>query len=200
MKFLFGITYKEAYSLDGLVKYTDYEFRDDFNCYDIKIQSLPLYYFSNKSRITDKLYKLYSGLILSFIKKYKSFRDYKIKDWIEIYKDEKFFRYKTYNTSYIISLNKTRVWFKLKNNSILIGDIEKTEFLNVYKVIKRMKLLAFILGIRSIQFEISPGAYIDKEFGKYFKPINHFHIIFLKFDKNISTEKFMVSFGDFDSF
>lgn len=201
IKFIWGVTHKDVRgTFEGLVKHSNYIHRDDFNCYDIKIQTFPLLFLANKFILTAFLYKFYFTFILLFYKKYKSFREYTIDKYGEIKKDEKYFNYKTYYKSYIISLNDTRVWFKLFHNTLFIGDIEKNGNNNFQKVFKGLKKLAFIAGIRNIQFDISPGANLDLEFNKYYKPINNFHLIFLNLTDDHSIENIKFVRGDFDSF
>lgn len=201
IQIIFTFPYKDITSFDGFIKELKFIHFNDFNEYNIKVNSIPLLFIANKNNFFKIIYRIYFSIIISFYKKYATFINNNINNEVgEIRKDKKIFSYKTYSKSYILSFSDIRVWFKINKNSIFIGDIERVKNFNLQKTLKGLKRLANILGIRHIQFEVSPNSFLDKEFNKYFDYANMYHICYYLIDKGIPLDKINFVSGDIDSF
>lgn len=171
-----------------------------FNGYFIKVNSLPLAYILNKSGFTKKLYKGYANLIVRlFEDKTSSFVHKAPVPHGEGVRSTEFINYKKkYGKSHVIKMNGRLFWIKVSGNLLQVGDIQRVENEDLSKTLRPLKRLAFLLGIRAIQFDTSPDSYWDKLFAKQYKPVKSFNITILT--PGYNNDEFKFNLADIDSF
>ena len=204
MEFIIGVSYgMNNGTYEGLKKlnFTDPE---NFGGYHLKIKTLPVNRYSQKSSILNKIYRPYFNFIKKlFFKKVDYFKyTQKETQYGEIIKDEKYINYKYgYSTCMILEIGKVRFLCKIKpDGSLAIGDIDKNNELDIHKAIKKLKRIAFWLGIRIIQFEVSKGHLIDKVLSSKYSSVDKYRVLYYNLNENFPGDKIKYTLADIDTF
>lgn len=193
--------YQTEGSYSGFVNRLNFVHTHSWNGYYLKVNTAPLAYFSSKSKFTRRLYQTYANWVLGmFDKGYASFQHKVSVSYGEIVKSQDFFSYKQgYTKTYFVTAGNTSIWVKQSGNVLQIGDIQRNGNEDLKRILSKVKLIAFILGLRVIQFEVSPGTYWDEFFVKDNKPFNYFYIC-IQNPKGFNTNELNFTFADIDSF
>jgi hypothetical protein len=83
---------------------------------------------------------------------------------------------------------------------LFIGDIERKENPDVMKIIKGIKLYAFLIGADVIRMGFSPNSFWNKKFKTYFESEEGLAFGYLLFKKEFPIEHFEYSMADLDTF
>lgn len=195
---IMSVTQVES-SFLGLLK-AGFKHIHTLNGYFVKVNTLPLAYLFSKSSITIKMYHLYANFIVSlFEDKSEQFVHHASVLHGEGARSADFLRYKKrYGKSMIIKLKKRLYWIKISGNILQVGDIERIENEDLEKTLKPLKKLAFLLGMRAVQFNTSPGSYWDNLFVRHYSPIESFYIILLT--PGFNNDDFKFNLADTDGF
>lgn len=188
-------------SYSGFVNRLNFEHIHSWHSFFIKVQSFPLAMLLNKSRLTKKLYSFYTGVIVRLVSQSPlRFNHVSNVTCGQVVKSGAFIQYKLgYQKSFFIAAGGHMVWLKVTGNVLKIGDIQRLSTVDLQKIIARVKMLAFVLGIRVIQFETSPDEYWDTHFSALYPSIANYHICVLnQFGLNTNDIKFILA--DIDSY
>jgi GNAT superfamily N-acetyltransferase len=115
-----------------------------------------------------------------------------------VFRDDKYFKYKSYSPTRVIQIDGTLIWIKLQNG-LQIGDIENIGD-NFESVIKKLKALARKLGLKQIHFQISPQTRLNKLFAAHYQPIDSFKTGFKIIEGDINVENIKFTLADIDIF
>jgi hypothetical protein len=112
-----------------------------------------------------------------------------------------FFEYKTYNENYLIQLNGINVWLKFDTTFLSIGDIEKCNDQRFLETVKKLKKLAFILGLPHLRFHTSSNTWGQSMFKKYGYAMEvKYPIAGINFTNEVPLEKLKFTGADNDTF
>jgi len=166
VKFVFGFPNQNSYP--GFVKKLNWQHVEDMHAYLVRVHCITWIRFKKTFHLPDSLFYKYSKLILSAWKKGKVPFENSVVDreFAGIYRNNEFFQYKTYEKSFVLSINGKSVWLKTDGNYLLIGDMERCSEEEFKKVIKKLKTLAFLLGLPYLRYHCSPDVYFEKFFAE----------------------------------
>lgn len=203
MKFVFTFQYGTEGAYSGFIKLKFID-KECINGYYIKIHTFPLNRFAKRYKLLNVFYQPYFNLVEKlFFKKVNYFKYYnKDTNYGEILKENNFIDYKYgYSNCKIFEINNVRYLLKIKpDGSLAIGDIDKNNSEEIIKSLNKLKRVAFWLGIRIIQFEVSKGHLIDDVLSKYYSANNKFHVLFLNLDENFSGNLVKFTYADIDTY
>jgi hypothetical protein len=169
--------------------------------FGITIKTLPWQAISRKWGFAKKFYSQYSSRLLE--KKRLPQKGTRSSVWMDdhaaVDRDEAYFRYKTFSDTLVIRVEEAMVWISIKN-ALLIGDMQAVDETNFKKVMEQLKKLAKELGIKQIQFHVSPGTRLHKLFSGISNPIPSFPALFQDFGSPVPPEKIKFTYADMDSF
>jgi GNAT superfamily N-acetyltransferase len=169
-------------------------------CFSIPIKTIPL---ASLSRRLPAIRRIFSGYTRAVLKKYILPRQglpcsAMSGDSGGLYRDEAYFRYKTYSLTWVIRAGKANVWMKI-DNSLVIGDIELNGQ-DIDRTIGELKKIAVRLGLRKMYFHSSPGSSLHRLFAARYPVIPSFPVIFLDLRAEIPLDKLKFTFADIDTF
>jgi GNAT superfamily N-acetyltransferase len=184
IKFVFGFPNENSYP--GFIKKLGWIHKENLNTYKLKVLTLPLAYVCSRLKFLSSLYSAYAGFILKNKLSKKKYFDNPLVSNSDggLLRDETFFNYKNYIKKELIEINGKCVYIKIAG-SLTVGDIEKTGEEAFYKIIKKLKGIAWLLGCYAVVFRYSPLVNYDRFLAK-------------KFDENCSKGS-PVGWVDFES-
>jgi hypothetical protein len=196
-KFIYALQSENTYHTTKKLSWRNDE---TLNCYEMTVLTLPLSSLALKLSPFEKIYNIYAKITLSIFKKTESLpNSNNEKQFPAAIHNTEFFRYKSYSLSRIINVKGYKVWVKTAPG-LWVGDMENIPVADLMLVMKKLKLLAFLLGCSEIVFQLNSDSYLNTLFSKYYTPFDSFKIGYLKYDKDFPAEKFKPTFGDLDSF
>lgn len=199
VKFIFGFPNENSYP--GFSKKLNWVFKEKMKKYKIGVFTIPISFIAYRIPIFLSLYKKYVHFILSLYKlKDNSFNNSVItEDFGGLYRDEAFMNYKTYSENYLIKVSGYKIWL-IPGQTVLVGDIEIRDNNNSDKAIRKLKTLAFFLGIYRIDFEVSPNSAWDNILSGKYKYIESYPCGYLNLSTDIDMDKIKYTYCDYDVF
>ncbi len=169
--------------------------------YKFSVLTLPFNYLFMKGKKCEFIFELWTNFVLLFYNKVEdSFINSNINcDTFGIFRDQNYFNYKTYKKKYTISILQKKVWFSV-DGALKIGDIEYSDIDTLKIIIRKLKIISFLVGARKIIFQFSPKSKQVDLFSKIKVPLKGLPIIYLNLSEIYSPENFVISLADFDTF
>lgn len=201
VKFVFGFPNQNSYP--GFVKKLNWQHIEDMHAYLVRVQCLTWIRLKKTFHLPDILFYKYSNFILSLWKKGKvPFENSVINEkFAGIYRNEDFYQYKTYEKSFVLSINGKSVWLKTDDNFLFIGDIERCSEEEFKMMIKKLKILAFLLGLPYLRYHCSPDVYFEKMFSKIaVKLESSYPVGWCDFDSGLDIKQLKFTMCDNDTF
>jgi hypothetical protein len=202
VKFVFGFPNQNSYP--GFVKKLNWRHVEDIHAYLIRVRCLTWLRINKIFHFPESLFYRYASFIISLCRKGKVPIENSVIDgrrYAGIYRDKSFFDYKTYERSYIINICGRSVWLKPDINSLLIGDLERCSEKEFNNIIRRLKILSFILGVPYLRYHCSPSVYFEKMFEKAsVKLKSSYPVGWIDFDSGLDLEKLKFTMCDNDTF
>jgi hypothetical protein len=204
IKFVFAFVFGTKGSYPLLTRYLDFIDNEMYRGYIMKINTLPISYWTKKYKLLLFLYKPYFNLVKKlFLSKHKSFLNTHLDiGYGQIEKTEKFISYKKgFSNCEILEVNGVRFLIKInEDGSMGVGDVDKLSQKEILKGIQRLKYISFILGIRVIQFEMSEGHILDKILKNKTESNQNRRLLLLKLDQTINIDNFKFTYSELDTF
>ena len=204
VKLLFSFVCGMNGSYPALIRYIDFIDDECYNGYNLKINTLPFSSFSKRYSFINFFFKSYFlALKKLFFKNKDSFLHFsKNVEYNEIEKNNDFIKYKqTYSNCEILEIKGVRFLIKLnKDGSLGIGDVDKCSVLEIKSAIKKIKKIAFFMGVRIVQFEVSKGHILDQILSSDYSVVNERRLIYLTLDENIDGSSVKFTYSDLDTF
>jgi hypothetical protein len=198
IKIVFGFPNQNSHR--GLVKlgWVTTEMMERFS---ISMKALPLESLSRKFNWTRSIYRSYAqrGLNKYFYSRHGLPNSLFMADSGGVYRDDKYLQYKTYSSSQVMQLGSCKIWYKIQNGFV-IGDMEPGTPQDFEKTIDRLKKLCSRLGIREINFQVSPGTVLAELFRKKATGTPSFPVMFLDLASNLDLTKVKFTLADIDIF
>jgi len=165
-----------------------------------QVPMLPFSQLFRRNEILKSIYQLWVSFVIMFIKKSTGFENPNINsNNIGTLRDECFFSYKNYNRKHIIIICGKKVWLKF-DGTLKIGEIENSNNTELSRIIKRLKLIAFITGIQKIQFQCNTESVYFPKFSSIASAKVSLPIIYFDLSGSYPSVKLAFSLADFDTF
>ncbi len=172
------------------------------------------YRFAARKRGLDKLLNKVPSLrsmvenrILRILQKHISQRTFQgslhtLTEYPMITRNEAYFSYKRYNTTFIIELENVLFWIKLHpHHGIMVGDIEAGCEAQLRIGILAFKALADRHGLGAFTFQTSPGTFTEKVAAELAdESFPSWGVCYRSLTSEFPLEKLKVTWGDLDTF
>ena len=117
-----------------------------------------------------------------------------------VVRSQNFINYKSYSGCVVTEICGVKVWLKA-DNTINIGDMERTDEKTFLEIIKKIKSICVPLGITDIVFNVAPNTYYDAMFTKLTIPFTEtLPVLYWEFDSGIDLNKIRFTGADYDTF
>jgi hypothetical protein len=188
-------------SLHGAIHKLGWKMTGFMDYFNIPVKTIPLYSLSRRFQSFKKLYAWYTRLILSkFLLPEKGLSNsMKEEGFAVVNRTTEYLQYRTYSATRLIRAGKCKAWIKL-SDSLMIGDIEGANKHNFPELLKELKRIAALLGIRQVQFHCSRETGLHHLFSQSITPVPSFHMLFQDFGSPIPIEKVKFTLADIDIF
>jgi len=198
IKLVFG--FPNQNSLPGLINKLGWLITGRLDRFTIPVTTVPLERLAAKLGVFKGLYKSYTKQVLKKLILTQQGIPAAVfnKEYNGVYRTADYLQYKTYNTTYTVKIHEALVWFKIQNGFI-VGDMSGFED-DFDRVIKGLIKLAKKLGLRKLQFQVSPDAKLYVLLKKYNEPIPAFPVIIKDLGSGVDLEGLELTFADIDIF
>jgi predicted N-acetyltransferase YhbS len=165
--FLFSFLHKTANSYPGFVKRQWIE-TGGWQSYVIRVRGISQKSIRKLLPIGNSAYYSYCRFILKFYGESRSaFKNSVIDEETGgVERSIDFLNYKTYSQNFCVKIKNKVVWFAIKGNTLLIGDMERCDPETFQSVIRRLKIMALALGLGYVEFRCSAGVHMEQLFDK----------------------------------
>jgi GNAT superfamily N-acetyltransferase len=201
IKFVFGFPNENSYH--GFVKKLGWIHKENLNVYKLRVFTFPLAYVCRKLSFLNRFYQSYSRFVLkNKFSKRKYFDNPLISNESGgLLRDEVFFNYKDYMKKELIEINGMCVYIKLAG-ALRVGDIEKTDEESFYKIVKKLKHIARLLGNYAVIFYYSPSVDYDRFLSKKFASSSSggLSIGWVDFESGLELDTLKFSQADLDTY
>jgi len=200
IKFVFGFPVDASFP--GFKKKLDWKFHEKINAYDFLVFTIPIAEILKRTNAT--FFKSYLKFVKRFFKKNQvssvNITNSVLKEGMAgIKRDDDYLLYKNDESKFFVQKNSATAWIKI-DGTIAIGDIFYENEKDVYKLITKLKWIAFLLGISRVRAYFSPNTKIDSLLKKIKAPREGINVGYLDFESGIPIEKMKFAFADFDTF
>ncbi len=188
-----------AFSKHGLINSLKFLHLDDVNRYDLKlkIKTLPLFKISRRLGFL-KAYNNYAKTVLRkhIIQQVDDFTNPANELPIKTLRDKNYLLYKEADDKFFIKINSVVLWIKLAE-ILWIGDADNYDKIDA-PVIRKLKRLAFALGINTISFHIN-NAMMRPAFLNSFSAYSTEASCFYYLDNDYDNSNMIITGADFDT-
>ncbi len=195
---IFGFPNQNSYH--GAVHKLGWKLTHTIECFIIPVRSMPIASISAKTRLTKSIYETYRRWMLRSLKEKKNLIPSSVvkEGFIGVSRDSDYEKAKDYYPREVLRIENAAVWCKV-SNELVIGDINVVA-VDFENTIRKIEKIAAKLGLKQIQFHVSPGTELHALFASRYKSIPSFPALFQQFDSTVDIEKVKFSFADIDIF
>ena len=189
-------------SLPGFIKKLGWKHFDNITPYLIRVKCIPWIRLKNTFRLPQSMHNSWCNLILGRKKKGKPFKSSCIeKDTAVVDHSTSFFDYKTYSENFLLEIHGINVWLRFDATFLVIGDLEKCNDQRFLKTIRKLKKLAFLLGLPHLRFHASSNTWSQSMFQKYGFPMEvKYPIVGFNLTNEVPLDKLKFTGADNDTF
>lgn len=153
VEFLYGIP--NSLSYPGFVNKLGWQHKGHMQRYVIPVMNLPFGAFSRRYKLAGRLHQRYAGFVLSFYRLESAAGElFGPGERTHIPRNQPYRDYKSYMPKHLVSVSGVTCWFSLEGH-LKIGDFETAEVTDSKRFIRKLKRIAFLLGVHKIVFECS---------------------------------------------
>ncbi|MCW3127606.1 MAG: hypothetical protein JWO03_3264, partial [Bacteroidetes bacterium] len=154
-------------SYPGFVKNLAWEHFDDFQVYLVRIKTIPWIRLKNLLKLGSGIHLAWCRLVLKFAKQGTYFQNSVVQPNVGgVDHSAAFFEYKKYEEKFLVNVSGVNVWFKVSDEFLLIGDIERCNEQQFASAINGLKSIAFFMGLPHLRHQCSSGAFHEANFKK----------------------------------
>lgn len=192
--------FPNIYSYPSFVKKLNWNHFDDYHAFTPRVKCFPWIKVNKIFPPAKSLQKAVQKITIGLLKNSKAFSNSIQTDkHIVIEHDEPYFNYKKFENNYCKIIGGDNIWFKFNAMYLLLGDYESSRDLEYTH--KRIKKLAFLLGIPHVRYQVSSNTdlynfCIKSEFEKG----NTYPIAGIALDESFPIDKMKFTLADFDTF
>ncbi len=187
-------------TFQGLIKYLDYDYQSHLYTFVLHQKVFfPIVKLLNKINV-DILKNLY---FKAFVFLYNRFKTYQFENSLisqgfdSVMHDSEYFKYKKFNSNYVVKIGKNLIWFKL-GDGIVIGDICLN---NSSTFIAELKRFCMYIGAHKVIFNLCPETKEYNLLSEIAMPVRGMPICFKVLDsKGLKKVNFRLTFADHDDF
>ena len=189
-------------SLPGFVNKLGWTHFDNITPYLVRVKCIPWIRLKNTFRLPQSMHNSWCNFILGRMKKGKPFKSSCVeKDTAVVDHSTNFFKYKTYGNNYLLEFHGINVWLKFDATFLIIGDMEKCNDQRFLVTIKKLKKLAFILGLPHLRFHTSSNTWAQSMFQKYGYPMEvKYPVVGINFTNEVPFDQLKFTGADNDTF
>lgn len=114
-------------------------------------------------------------------------------------RDKAYLEYRTYNTTRVLLIGRSKVWVKIKNG-LAVGDISLEQDSDFEALIDSLLMLCRKLGLKGLSFQTSSGTRLHRQFVSRYTSNPSFPIIFHDFGLDYPLDNIKFTFADVDIF
>ena len=169
-------------------------------CFIVSVKTIPFAGISRRSKMFAPLYRMYQRTILNACSSTGNvFHNSILADGCcGVLRDEHYLKAKEYYSRTVMNKGKVKAWCRISND-LMVGDIELGNE-NIEGILKKLRTIAAILGLKQIQFHASNGTTLHKALSNLFPSIPSFPVIIQDFGAGISYEQLKFTLADIDIF
>lgn len=199
IRLLFG--FPNQNSLHGALNHLNWRSAGQLSCFTLRVATLPLKKWAERSSFGRYLYKRYAHLVLGRLSQLGTPLDHSARKEGRAHMDrcEEYVRYRQYSQSFLMESSGARAWIAL-HSSLWIGDVEGIGEKNFLPLMRHVKRYAILLGVRSVQFHVSKGTGLHRLFSQHLMEQPSFHALFQNFGSAIDPGQMAFTLGDIDIF
>lgn len=161
-----GVNYLYAFpndnSFPGFTRSLNWHHSGNFHQYIFRNNGIPIYRILRKLKL-QFLYKIWSSFILrnstkpndAFLNSQSNSKEN------SAWKDNKYYQYKHYNPSFLLTWKGVSIWAKI-DGALIIGDIDISKNSSSKEMIAKLKNLSTLLGLDQFTISASNESEIDK--------------------------------------
>lgn len=166
----------------------------------IPIKTLPLETLSLKNSLLRKIYQAYVKLIFGMFTIAANVPHSFASDGNPVLiRDDSILAYKKARGVRILKIKSALIWLKI-HRGLFIGDIKiatETEFKSIMQI---LKLLCFLAGIKTINFQSMSGSKEHELFIKEYQSFESFPYLYFNYNCKLPLADLRATFGDIDIF
>lgn len=201
VELFFTVLYGENASFIGFTTRLGFTYLHPTNGYYLKVNTFPASSLMLKAKASETIYDPLVTKLLSLTHRQKeSFSNTVDTKQALVVRSKDFFDYKySYSPARIYQFAGVGFYLKIELGTIKVGDVEKVSADKFKQAMDRLKRFAFFTGMRSIQFEASPGSWLDEQLKPYGTPATNYRMCILNFS-GIDDNLIKFTFADFDNY
>lgn len=194
--------FPNANSYPGFINRLGWTHFDDLTPYLIRVKCIPWIRMKNTFRLPQAIHNTWCKFRLNQLKKGLPFHSSCLTDDNPVVDhSEAYFNYKTYGINYLIQVKGINVWLKFDDTFLLIGDLEKCSEAEFLAVIRKLKNIAFWMGLPHVRFHASSNTWGERMFKQHGVPMEvRYPIGGINFTQEIPLEKLKFTAADNDTF
>jgi GNAT superfamily N-acetyltransferase len=188
-------------SLPGFINKLNWQVLETMDRFQIHVKKIiPFEKIVHKYPALKSLYNIYKARILKkHLKPAHGIANSVLADnYSGVFRDDKYFSYKSYSPAIVIQINSTLLWIKL-DNGLQVGDMTVIGE-DFAEVMKKLVKLARKLGVAQIHFHVSPQPTLHALFAQHYAANLSYPVIFKDLKGYIKTEKIKFTLADIDIF
>lgn len=199
IRLIFGFPNQNSYH--GAVNKLGWKMTGAMSCFTIPVNGLPLESLAYRLNIFRKPYKQYTRFILrkEILPLQGVANSVVAGDFAGLYRNNEYLCYKTYSPTSVIGIGDAKIWISHKYG-LMIGDMEGVNEKNFDRVMNKLKSIAKKLGIKQMQFHVSPDTSLYPLFSGNYTETASYPMLFQDFGSAIPPEKVKFTFADIDIF
>lgn len=186
----------------GCLNKLNWKYVERMQGFKISISKIPLEKMIRKTGFVNTFYTQHIGKAFSEYKVNKPLKGsvFNNEDCVSIARDQAYYQYKSFTNSFVIKIEETLFWIKIKNG-LLIGDIETSSKKQFIKALSILKKIAFKCGITEIIFQTSPNTLIENLVSDIAtESFESWVVGYKNFCSEFPLEKLKFTFADLDTF
>ncbi len=198
IQFIFGFPNKNSYP--GFTKKLGWTHNENMVNFNWSIKTLPLAAIAKKIPALAYVYNLYANLVFSAFKSNSRILDSSVDSskFGIVYRDDKFFNYKSYLPNKIVKVGALTCWVKV-DGALAIGDADaKTTDWKYFTA--QISKLAFWLGCTKIIFSVGKETTWDSILKGKVEATEGSYIGYLNLNSDLPLHQFKFMMADFDTF
>jgi hypothetical protein len=187
-------------SLPGFIK-MGWHITENLDSFQIRVGGvLPLQMIARKYQALGPLYNWYVDKILkNYLKDKNGVQNSVLADGYNgVFRDDGYFKYKSYSPTRVIEIDGARFWIKLQNG-LQVGDVENVAE-DFESVLQKLKTLARKLGVTQIYFQASPQTRLHTLLVRNYTAVPAFQAGFKNIEGDLVSENIKFTLADIDIF
>lgn len=177
-----------------------WQMTESMDCYIVPVSTISTEKMIRKLPFIGRKFKQYQQKILDkYLVQQKGIENSVFKDGFGgVNRNALYMNYKTYHDSYVIRIDKALLWIRIKNN-LIIGDMDCQQE-DFDEVMRKLKKLAFRLGLAEIHFHTCHQTRLSTLFAERYEAVPSYYVMFKSLGSHIPLDRLKFTFADQDIF